>query len=176
MNEFFNTHFTLIPKFLEISIIFWFLFSVFVVFFLCIRLIILKNIYARRIALRERLLDSIQSFLGSGDPKEIPPECKNPKFQDTWAFLLLDLLEKFTGKDHERLLIVVKEADLSQWIKRNIAAWDVKRIQRGLMLQKHLRDQELLPLVAKRCHHHHTITRILAKEVYALTGGVGVQI
>jgi len=128
----------------------------------------------RNAKIRGKLLITIDGLLMKKEISHIPPSLMHPKNEDVLALLLLDLMEKLRGTEKERLLHLADQLHLEKWTRRQLRSGRVKHIQIGLLFMKHFKKPSLLKEVKRRCKHRHTITRFLAKEVYALTGGPAV--
>ena len=123
-------------------------------------------------ALRSKLLEEITSYIST---KEITPKLlTRKKERDIAIHLLLDLLEKFTGADHDYLCTLVENPSLSSWITKNLKSRNPRRLQPALLLVKHIKDKKYLPLVEKIWNHHHTLTRLLSKEVALQIAGTSI--
>src|SRR3990167_416275 len=123
-------------------------------------------------ALRSKLLEEITSYIST---KEITPKIlTRKKERDIAIHLLLDLLEKFTGADHDYLCTLVENPSLSSWITKNLKSRNPRRLQPALLLVKHIKDKKYLPLVEKIWNHHHTLTRLLSKEVALQIAGTSI--
>jgi len=174
MPNIFDIQFAFIPNVLGQIIVIWFLLITASILLLAIRVFILNIRNKKRSEIRDETLELVDHYLESGSYEEIPGQLMEEKYQSGLPFLLIDLMEKFRGEDHDRLRQLAIDLGLGEWIKKELNSNKLKDIQRGLMLEKHLLIPEVLPEVKRLLKIKHSMTRVLAYEIYILVGGKDV--